>query len=102
MADLPELTEQERWLLVEHRDVEGHFPQLIYDLHFAFPGLPIWEKYRLAQELIAGVVGKGVMEVIRIAYVEKPPNRLDPVSVTWDPERVDYAPKQVSRFFSRL
>ncbi|HEX5720416.1 MAG TPA: hypothetical protein VF179_29950 [Thermoanaerobaculia bacterium] len=109
MADLPELTEQERWLLVECCDVEEDFPQLIYYLHFAFPGLSIWEKYRLAQELIAGVVGKGVMEVDRIAYEEDSPGRLRIVSVTpvpldelrrvwdhplmWDPERVYSAPE---------
>jgi hypothetical protein len=53
MADLPELTEQERWLLVACCDFEGKLPQLIYVLHFAFPGHSIWEKYRLAQELTA-------------------------------------------------
>lgn len=109
MANLPELTEQERWLLAECCDFEGGFPRLIYDLHFASPGLPIWEKYRLAQELIAGVVGKGVMEVIRVAYVEDSPGHLRPVSVTpvpldefrrvwdhplvWDGERVYNAPE---------
>jgi len=41
MADLPELSEQERWLLVECCDVEEDFPQLIHYLHFAFPGLSI-------------------------------------------------------------
>lgn len=107
MADLPELTEQERWLLVECCDVEEDFPQLIYYLHFAFPGLSIWEKYRLAQEVIAGVVGKGVMEVDRIAYEKDSSGHLRIVSVTsvpldelrrvwdhplmWDPERVYYA-----------
>jgi len=109
MADLPELTEQESWLLYECCEVEGNFPQLIYDFHFAFPGLTIWEKYRQAQELISGVVEKGVMEVIRIAYEEESPGYRRIVSSTpvpldefrrvwdhplvWDPERVDYAPE---------
>ncbi len=109
MADLPELTEQESWLLVECCDVEEDFPQLIYYLHFAFPGLSIWEKYRLAQDVIAGVVEKGVMEVMRIAYEEESPGRRRIVSVTpvplddlrrvwdhpilWDPQRVYFAPE---------
>jgi len=80
MENLPELTEQERWLLGECRDGEEGLPQVILDLHSSYPDLPIGEKYRLAQELIESVVRKGVLEVAQIAYVEESPGYLVPVS----------------------
>jgi hypothetical protein len=74
-----DLTNDEKSLLVECGDDNTNFQLLIYDIHFTYPQLDIWEKYQIAFNLIVSSVEKRIVEIFKVDYKQENDYRI-PIS----------------------
>lgn len=61
-----ELTKEERSLLVELTDFGMPLSEVIADIHFSHPKASISQKYSMAENLVLGVLEKGIVCLCRL------------------------------------